>query len=100
VPRLPMLHQFYERARFPYPRLLAPIGFLVEGCIVGALLSDFAVHCAASLGVVFMLVAAIATVRVNGPGKWRWEQGGPEYPLYLAATLLILAWYSRGADGS
>lgn len=95
--RYRLLHQFYERARLPYPRILAPVGFLVEGLVVTSLLSDHVVHYGAIVGVAFMLVAAWATVRVNGPGKWRWEKGGPEYPLYLAATLLIVACYSRGS---
>jgi putative oxidoreductase len=95
--RYRLLHQFYERARLPYPRILAPLGVLVEGLVVTSLLSDYVVHYGAMVGVAFMLVAAWATVRVNGLGKWRWEKGGPEYPLYLAATLLILAWYSQGS---
>jgi putative oxidoreductase len=93
--RYRLLHQFYERARLPYPRILAPVGVLVEGLVVTSLLSNYVVYYGAIVGVAFMLVAAWATVRVNGPGKWRWEKGGPEYPLYLAATLLILAWFSQ-----
>jgi putative oxidoreductase len=100
LPRLRLLYQFYERARLPYPRLLAPIGVLVEGCVIAALLSNYAVYYGAVVGVMFMFVAAIATVRLNGLGKWRWEKGGPEYPLYLAAILLIIAWYSHGTHGS
>jgi hypothetical protein len=67
----------------------------VEGLVVTSLLSNYVVCYGAMVGVAFMLVAAWATVRINGSGKWRWEKGGPEYPLYLAATLLILAWYSQ-----
>lgn len=98
LPRLGQLHQFYERARLPYPRLLAPIGFVVEGLVVASLLSNRIVFYGALLGVAFMLVAALATVRLNGLGKWRWEKGGPEYPLFLAAILVILALYSHRLD--
>jgi putative oxidoreductase len=92
--RLRLLPQFYERARLPYPSILAFTGLLVEGFVAGSLLSNHVVYYGAVLGVVFMLVAAFATARLNGPGKWRWDKGGPEYPLFLAVVLAILACYS------
>ena len=94
MPRLRTLHKFYERARLPMPTILAPIGFVVEGFVVSSLLSSVYIRYGAALGVVFMLVAAYATVRLHGFGKWRWEGGGPEYPLFLAGLLGILVTYA------
>jgi putative oxidoreductase len=94
MPRIQSLHLFYERARMPFPKLLAPVGFCVEGLVVASLLSSAGIRYGAALGAIFMLVAAFATVRLNGSGKWRWEGGGPEYPLFLALLLAILAGYS------
>jgi uncharacterized membrane protein YphA (DoxX/SURF4 family) len=91
IPRLGTLHVFYERARLPYPRALALLGFAVEVIIIASLLSGVETRRGAQLGVAFLLCAALATVRTNGWGKWRWEKGGPEYPLYLAAILSIVA---------
>lgn len=91
IPRLRTLHEFYVRAKLPLPRVLAPIGFAVEGAIVASLLTDTLVFYGAVLGVAFMLVASYAVVRLYGGGKWRWEKQGPEYPLFLAVMLAIVA---------
>lgn len=94
IPRLATLHAFYERARLPSPRILSFVGFAVEAVVVISLLAGIKVRYGAALGVLFLVCAAIAVVRLNGGGRWRWEQGGPEYPLYLAAMLVVVAVYS------
>jgi uncharacterized membrane protein YphA (DoxX/SURF4 family) len=94
LPRIATLHKFYERARLPFPRLLSQLGLAVEILVVISLLTGFALRYGAALGVLFLLGASAATVRLNGWGKWRWEQGGPEYPLYLATMLVTVAIYA------
>jgi putative oxidoreductase len=94
IPRVSSLHRFYESARLPFPKLSAPIGFVAEGLVVASLLASVFVREGAALGFLFLLGAAVATVRKNGGGKWRWEQGGPEYPLFLAVVAGLIAVYA------
>jgi uncharacterized membrane protein YphA (DoxX/SURF4 family) len=94
IPRLTNLHEYYERARLPFPPVLACIGFIVEALVVTSLLFNVKSRYGAALGVMFLLVATYATVRINGTVKWRWDKGGPEYPLFLAVILAFVGIYS------
>jgi putative oxidoreductase len=94
IPRVSQLHLFYEKARLPFPKISAPIGFVVEGIVVAGLLLNVQIRIAAALGCAFLLGAAAATVRVHGAGKWRWEKGGPEYPLFLAVLCALIGAYA------
>jgi putative oxidoreductase len=56
---------------------------------VGLLLDLFTLYAALVTGV-FLLVAAWASWRVSG-GKWMWNFGGAEYPLFWAICCFVVA---------
>lgn len=94
IPRLTKLQEYYQRARLPFPPVLACVGFTVEAIVVTSLLLNVKAKCGAAIGVMFLLVATYATVRINGAGRWRWDKGGPEYPIFLATILAIVGVYT------
>jgi putative oxidoreductase len=70
--------------------------FVVE--IVGSigLIFDIYTMYAALLTGVFLVVAAYASYRVS-EGKWMWNFGGAEYPLFWAIICFVVALDAAGA---
>jgi putative oxidoreductase len=64
--------------------------FAVEIVATVGLLLDVYTRYVALLTGVFMLVAAWASFRVS-KGKWIWNFGGAEYPLFWAICCLVVA---------
>ncbi|MDG4854490.1 MULTISPECIES: DoxX family membrane protein [unclassified Mesorhizobium] len=60
--------------------------------VLAALGMIFNVYSKAATGcaIVVLLGAAYAVVKING-AKWRWQQMGPEFPLFWALACLISA---------
>jgi len=56
---------------------------------IGLIFDVYTVY-AAILAGVFLLVAAYASYRVS-EGKWMWNFGGAEYPLFWAITCFVVA---------
>ena len=69
--------------------------FAIEIIASIGLIFDIATVYAASLAGVFLLTAAYASWRVSD-GKWMWNFGGAEYPLFWAIVCFALALESAG----
>lgn len=65
--------------------------FAVEIVAVIGLLFGIYTRYVAILTAVFLLVASYASWRVS-KGKWMWNFGGAEYPLFWALCCLVVAW--------
>jgi putative oxidoreductase len=64
--------------------------FVVEILVTIGLVFDIYAAYAAMLAGVFLLVAAWASFRVS-LGKWMWNFGGAEYPLFWAICCFVVA---------
>ncbi len=64
--------------------------FVVEILVTIGLVFNLYTTYAAALGGVFLLVAAWASWRIS-EGKWIWNFGGAEYPLFWAIACLVVA---------
>ena len=68
--------------------------FVIEIVATIGLVLDIYARQAALLTGVFLLVAAYASWRVS-KGKWMWNFGGAEYPLFWAICCFIVAGYAQ-----
>jgi putative oxidoreductase len=81
---------FMEKAGLKPPIAWLYASFAVEiVCSIGLVLDLYTRHVAIVAGV-FLLVASWASWRVSG-GKWMWNFGGAEFPLFWAICCFIVA---------
>ena len=87
---LPATYEVYRAWRLYPPKLWARASTAIE--IVGSIGLVFAIYTryVAALVAVFMLVAAWACWRVSN-GKWIWNFGGLEYPLFWSLCCVVVA---------
>ncbi len=78
----------FELARWPAPRVFAGIGMFVELLVILSLVTGFLLRYGLLFGTLFLLVAAASSLRISGPA-WRWDGGGPEYPVFWAVIMAI-----------
>ena len=83
-------YEVYRAWRLYPPKLWARASTAIE--IVGSIGLVFAIYTryVAALVAVFMLVAAWACWRVSN-GKWIWNFGGLEYPLFWSICCVVVA---------
>jgi putative oxidoreductase len=81
---------FMEKAGLRPPLVWLYASFAIE--IVASIGLIFAIYTryAAMLAGVFLVVAAWASWRVSS-GKWMWNFGGAEYPLFWAICCFVVA---------
>ena len=91
----PNIATHFELARWPAPDFFARLGMFVEVVIVLSLVSGWFLRYGLIMGTAFLLVAAISTLRMSGL-VWRWDQGGPEYPLFWAVIMGIVTAHEWG----
>ena len=65
--------------------------FVIEIFTSIGLVFDIYTRYAAIVAGLFLLVASYASFRVS-KGKWMWNFGGAEYPLFWAICCFIVAW--------
>lgn len=81
---------FMEKAGLRPPIAWLYASFAVEiVCSIGLVLDLYTRYLAVVAGV-FLLVASWASWRVSG-GKWMWNFGGAEFPLFWAICCFIVA---------
>jgi putative oxidoreductase len=81
---------FMARAGLNPPIMWLYGAFAVEiVASIGLVLDVYTVYAAVLAGV-FLLVAAYASYRVS-EGKWMWNFGGAEYPLFWAIACFVVA---------
>lgn len=83
---------FFTAAGFKPPKLFLYITMVVEWIVAVCLILGIYTTIAAYFGAAFMLVAFLATLRVS-KGKWLWNLGGAEYPMFWGLCCLLVAVY-------
>ena len=81
---------FFKAANFPRPNVVMWMAAFVETAICVCLVLGIQTRIAALLGAAVLFVAAVAVVKVS-QGKWLWNLGGTEYPVFWALICLYLA---------
>ena len=81
---------FFARAGFRHPRPTIYFDAVVEIIVATMLIAKIYVPVAACLAAAHLLVAAGAVWIANGH-TWRWNRGGPEYPIFWAIMCLLVA---------
>jgi putative oxidoreductase len=81
---------FFAQAGLNPPVVWLYSAFAVEIVTSIGLIFDMYTRYAAILAGVFLLVASFASWRVS-KGKWMWNFGGAEYPLFWAICCFIVA---------
>ncbi len=81
---------FLEQAGLRPPVAWLYASFVIEIVAMLGLLLDIYTRYVATLAGVFLVVAAWASWRVS-KGKWMWNFGGAEYPLFWAICCFIIA---------
>lgn len=85
---------FMTNAGLKPPELWLYGAFAVEIVCSIALIFDVYTFYAAIVTGVFLLVASYASWRVS-EGKWMWNFGGAEYPLFWAIVCFVVAMNAR-----
>jgi putative oxidoreductase len=81
---------FFTKVGFKPPEAWLYAALIVEVVVsVGLVFAIFTTF-AALLAAAFLLVAAFATYRFSG-GRWLWNLGGCEYPLFWAICCIVVA---------
>jgi len=81
---------FFRRAGFRYPKPTIYLDATVEIVVAAMLIGKIYVAYAACVAATHLLVAAGAAWRANGH-TWRWNRGGPDYPIFWAIMCLLVA---------
>jgi uncharacterized membrane protein YphA (DoxX/SURF4 family) len=81
---------FFKNAGLNPPGAFINIALAFEALIAIGLIFGIYTSYAAWLAVVFLAVAAVATYRVSG-GKWFWNLGGFEYPVFWMICCIVVA---------
>lgn len=81
---------FFKAANFPSPAVVMWIDAVVEILISVCLILGIQTRIVALLGAALLFIAAIATFKVS-QGRWLWNFGGAEYPVFWALICLYLA---------
>ena len=81
---------FMEQAGLKPPIAWLYASFAIEIVATTGLLLDIYTQFVAALAGAFLLIASWASWRVS-KGKWMWNFGGAEYPLFWAICCLIVA---------
>jgi putative oxidoreductase len=87
---LPATYELYRAWRLYPPRAWVHACLVIE--VIGSIGLVFAIYTryVAALVAVFLFVAAWAVWRVSD-GKWLWNIGGMEYPLFWAICCVVVA---------
>ena len=86
---------FMAQAGLKPPVVWLYCAFVVEIVASLGLIFDIYTAYVGMLAGIFLLVAAFASYRVSG-GKWMWNFGGAEYPLFWAIVCFVIALESSG----
>ncbi len=81
---------FFKKAGLPFPKQLIFVDAAVEAVVSTMLIANVVTWFAGGLGALHLSVAAAAVWRANGH-TWRWNRGGPEYPLFWATLCVLIA---------
>jgi putative oxidoreductase len=81
---------FFQKAGFHPPKAWLYAAFVVEIVVSLGLIFGIYTRYVALLAAVFLFVAAFGVYRF-AEGKWLWNLGGYEYPLFWAICCIVVA---------
>lgn len=81
---------FFKRAGIPLQKPAIFLDAVVEIIVATMLIVNVYTGFAAILAAIHLSIAGVAVWRANGH-TWRWNRGGPEYPLFWALMCLLVA---------
>lgn len=86
----PAALNFFVAANFKPPKFWMYVACVIEIVLtVGLIFGIYTVYVAA-ISAIHLAVAAVAIFRVSG-GKWLWNIGGAEYPVFWALCCAVVA---------
>jgi putative oxidoreductase len=83
-------YSFFESAGFKPAARYAYTAMITEVIVAIMLMAGVFVQIAAWIACLYLLIAALAVLRVSG--KWLWHLGGCEYPFFFATCAAIVGW--------
>lgn len=86
----PAALNFFVAAKFNPPKMWMYTSGLVETVLAICLILGIYTTYAAAIAAIHLTIAAVAVFRVSG-GKWLWNTGGGEYPLFWAIICGVIA---------
>lgn len=86
----PAALNFFALAKFKPPATWMYLSGLIETVLAIGLILGILVPYVATLAAIHLTVAVIAIIRVSG-GKWLWNIGGCEYPVFWALSCVVVA---------
>ncbi|MCC6779153.1 MAG: DoxX family protein [Hyphomicrobiales bacterium] len=81
---------FFVAAKFNPPAFWMYVSCVIEVVLATGLIFDILITYIAAVAAIHLLVAAVAVYRVT-EGKWLWNIGGCEYPIFWAICCLVVA---------
>jgi putative oxidoreductase len=86
----PAALNFFVAAKFKPPKMWMYTSGSIETALAACLIAGLFTPFAAAIAAIHLAVAAIAVFRVS-KGKWLWNIGGGEYPVFWAIACLVVA---------
>jgi putative oxidoreductase len=86
----PAALNFFIAAKFKPPAFWMYLAGAIEAVLAIGLILGIMVPIVAAIAAIHMIVAAIAVILVT-KGKWLWNIGGCEFPVFWAICCLIVA---------
>ena len=86
----PAALNFFVAAKFSPPKMWMYMSGVIETVLTIGLIFGIMTPYAAALAALHLAIAAIAVFRVSG-GKWLWNIGGGEYPVFWAIACAVVA---------
>lgn len=80
----------FVAAKFKPPAFWMYVACVIEVVLAAGLIFDILTTYIAAVATIHLLVAAVAVYRVT-EGKWLWNIGGCEYPIFWAICCLVVA---------
>ena len=90
IANMPAVSGFFEIAGFKPVKFWVYTAMVVEWIFVATLILGVFTQVAAAAAALFMFVAAAANHKVC-KGKWLWNIGGSEYPVFWGLCCVIVA---------
>ena len=86
----PAALQFFVKANFKPPAAWMYLSGLIEAFLAIGLILGLFVTYVAAVAAIHLIIAAIALYRVS-KGKWIWNAGGCEFPVFWAICCVVVA---------
>ena len=86
----PAALQFFVKANFKPPAAWMYLSGSIEAVLAIGLILGIFVPYVAAIAAIHLIIASIAIIRVTN-GKWLWNIGGCEFPVFWAICCVVVA---------